>query len=312
MDETQKSEEDLFAEIYTGIESEPEPESTEQSDGSQQIVPEKEEPKEEPKEDYKKLLEERDVKIAELEQKNRSILGRVPNLQVELAQLKRELAETRQRVTGRAADTPRDGQRSEAAKTAALAGLSSPKWQQYKRDYPEEAEGIEQLLGPQQQQIQELRQHIGELTQNIPGLVNQYVAPIHERFHDESVHTLTAKHPDWDQHLTFKSDGSVEHMSPEFASFFWALNPDDRQSIQWHELGDCMAVMDAFKDYSTQQEKVSVAAASIAAANEKRENRKKTLAQSVSPSVRGEAFLASIDPAGMSEEDYFAHIMSGR
>lgn len=304
MSEEVKSEEDLFAEIYAGEESAKE-ESQAPPDESQDMNPPEEH------QDHSKLLQERDAKIAELEHKYESFIGRVPNLQREIAQLKKELADNHKRVTGYAADTPRGRQSSESAKTAALAGIDPAKWERYKRDYPEEAEVLEMRFGAQQQQIEQLLQQINDVTRNqLPGLISQHVAPIHERIREESVNSLTARHPDWDSHLTFNVDGSIEHMSPEFAGFFWGISPEDRASIQWDQLRDCLAVMDAFKDYKATQEKTVMSAASVAAANEKRDRRNKALANSVPPLVKGEAPIARGDQTNMSEEDHFAFLMS--
>lgn len=105
---------------------------------------------------------------------------------------------------GSGGDTP--------TKSEVSAALADPeKWEKFKEDFPEVAEGMEAIVGPLQKQIKSLESKVGGFEQDVTPLRNMAV----KNQEEQEIAALAAKHPDFDKKVA----------SPEFAEWYNKQHP---------------------------------------------------------------------------------------
>lgn len=289
------TEEDLFDQIVQGKDAEQEPVKEDVEETKQDSVI------------ADKAQEKHEAKMASMtvdEYENlKKLVGRVPQLQSQLAQAQKRLSELGNLRSGY--NAPESKQPQPAAVEASNADelFKSKAFETLEQEWPDLAAALKSQHSLTKKEVTELKSQIDKIAKSGPG--NDRIESIErrliEREHADKVGYLTTKHPDWSEHVTFKADGNFSHMSKDFAQFWWGLAQELRDSFDPTSLDDSIALMDHFKEQAASVEKQPV----------QQENKQKEISmkRNSAPQVRGVLpVTATEDLSKLNPEDAWALI----
>lgn len=259
-------------------------------------------------------LEER---VRRAEAKANEWSGRVPGLQRQLAETTNRLAALEKGAAGSAAGASGKPAPAAPANAGAQATVEfdSPEWKAFERDLPEEAKAIKaqmaNLAGRLEQRIAALDQRLNQDVNPRLGLVDSILAERDEQEFRAEQQALTAKHPDWLQHVALDPQGNPTRMSEPFRAWFEEQPDAVRQLLRSTRAKDADWLMTRFKQ-DTQPAAPAVASnappASPATEDPDRSRRRENLLRGVPPSVNSPG-VARVDPATLSTSERFDYEM---
>lgn len=155
-------------------EPEPKPEETEKPEEPKAQTPAPQpanlvdELPEEWRERVRQEIDEREKRIRDLDNRYKAQAGQLAPTQRKLADLEKKL---------------RDAEKRQAEKPA---GMSQSRWEQYKNEFSEESQAIEELVNPLRDQLKTATERLAELQA--------------EREFEQATQELAKEHPDWDKY----------------------------------------------------------------------------------------------------------------
>jgi len=215
-----------------------------------------------------------------------------------LAPTQRRLAELERQLTERKAQPGPNTAAPSKADTAASVGMTLPEWENYAKDFPDEARALESRINHRMKQVRDevdsaYRDRIAELEQNV-----RQFAPLAGTFkHQLEVQTLEQAHPDW-RHI---------NQTDEFKAFLngWVETlPDElRNNESWLEdrLNDSSTAIKLLNQFKSMR--------SISAPRQQPVARSATARLAAAPNVRGTAPPRRIDESSLDEGELFDRLM---
>lgn len=259
-DQTGLTEEDLWTQVMSGKQAEQD--DAVKEEGSPAEVEETKQESEPVEPDQgKKIDPPKAVSLTVEEYENlkrehehlKSLVGRLPQFQSQLAQAQKRLSELGNVGSVYNAPDKKQPQQTVEDKEKADEFLDSQVFKTIEQEWPDLAATLKSQHSLTKKEVTELKSLIDKLAKSGPGndRLERIERQLEEREFSEKVNHLTTKHPDWKEHVSFNARGNFSHMSKDFAQFWFGLPQDLRESFDPESLDDSIALMDHFKEQMT-------------------------------------------------------------